>query len=538
MARVFISYSRKDLAFVEGLASDLKVAGLDVWYDLSGLEGGARWSRAIEKAVRGSQYVLVVLSPDSVASKWVEEEFLLAGELEKKVIPLFYRPCAFPFGYRTLHFVDVQGSKYPQNYGDILRALDIKSRERENAEKIVLAKYEKVTVREKVEQEAAEKAEREAAERAAREKAEREAAEKAAREKVEREVAEKAAREQAEKAAAEKAAWEKAERDAAKKAAREASWLAFTQKIKTILNAAKEKITSLKLGRKSLITTVAIALAVIVALIIFMQVLTPPLFFSGSSGGEINIYSYVGNDITKITQTSSGTKNWSSSNGLGWNIYFTSNRSGKAEIYGFNRNTGDLWQATDTPGNAESWSPAIGADGNLYFTSNRTGKAEIYNFNTRTGKLWQITDTPGTAESWSPAISIDGKLYFTSNRAGKAEIYHFDTNTGELWQITTTPGTAESWSPAMGFSGSLYFTSDRTGKAEIYKFNTYTSKLEQMTTTPGQAKSWGPVVLGKNIYITSNQTGQSRVYRINHLDEAIASFSSWTKKINDRVPGY
>ncbi len=44
MTQVFISYiSRRDLAFVEQLAADLKAAGLDVWYDLSGLEGGERW---------------------------------------------------------------------------------------------------------------------------------------------------------------------------------------------------------------------------------------------------------------------------------------------------------------------------------------------------------------------------------------------------------------------------------------------------------------------------------------------------------------
>ena len=39
MPQVFLSYSRRDLGFVEKLASDLKEAGLDVWYDLSGLDG-------------------------------------------------------------------------------------------------------------------------------------------------------------------------------------------------------------------------------------------------------------------------------------------------------------------------------------------------------------------------------------------------------------------------------------------------------------------------------------------------------------------
>ena len=42
MTQVFISYSRRDLAFVEQLASDLQTAGLDVWYDLLGLAGVLR----------------------------------------------------------------------------------------------------------------------------------------------------------------------------------------------------------------------------------------------------------------------------------------------------------------------------------------------------------------------------------------------------------------------------------------------------------------------------------------------------------------
>lgn len=72
MTQVFISYSRKDLPFVKQLATDLKEAGLDVWYDISGLVGGVRWRVEIEKALRNSQFVLVVLSTDSITSEWVE----------------------------------------------------------------------------------------------------------------------------------------------------------------------------------------------------------------------------------------------------------------------------------------------------------------------------------------------------------------------------------------------------------------------------------------------------------------------------------
>ena len=45
MKQVFISYSRRDLVFVEKFAEDLQKAGYDVWYDLTDLEGGDRWAR-------------------------------------------------------------------------------------------------------------------------------------------------------------------------------------------------------------------------------------------------------------------------------------------------------------------------------------------------------------------------------------------------------------------------------------------------------------------------------------------------------------
>ena len=52
MAQVFISYSRRDLPFVEQLVSDLKETGIDVWYDLSGLEGGSRFGIEIQNAIK------------------------------------------------------------------------------------------------------------------------------------------------------------------------------------------------------------------------------------------------------------------------------------------------------------------------------------------------------------------------------------------------------------------------------------------------------------------------------------------------------
>lgn len=123
MAQVFISYSRKDLTFVEHLISDLKKTGIDVWYDLSGLEGGSRWGTEIKNAIQNSDYVIVVLSPDSIASEWVEREYLLSDNLKKKILPLMYRECDLPLSFLNLNYVDVQGDNYTQNFDKITRFL-------------------------------------------------------------------------------------------------------------------------------------------------------------------------------------------------------------------------------------------------------------------------------------------------------------------------------------------------------------------------------------------------------------------------------
>src|SRR3989304_6796560 len=88
-----------------------------------------------------------------------------------------------------------------------------------------------------------------------------------------------------------------------------------------------------------------------------------------------------------------------------------------------------------------NWGPTSYTSRRIYFTSDRSGKAEIYVLinEANEGKVLRITDTAGEAESWSPVVSLSGHVYFTSDRSGKAEIYAL-TNKGKLLQITYTPG--------------------------------------------------------------------------------------------------
>jgi hypothetical protein len=79
----------------------------------------------------------------------------------------------------------------------------------------------------------------------------------------------------------------------------------------------------------------------------------------------------------------------------------------------------------------------------LYFTSNQSGKAEIYYLDSK-GKMVEVTNTLEPYESWSPIPAAAGIVYFTSNLNGKAEIYYLDSK-GKLAPVTHTPGRYGSW---------------------------------------------------------------------------------------------
>jgi hypothetical protein len=123
MQRIFISYSRKDSAFVRRLAGDLEKAGYDVWWDVSDLRGGDDWPRVIPTAIESSDYVIVVLSPNAVISEWVEKEYTQALALHKKIIPIMLARSSVPFALNTINYVNFSTGDYADNLKKLLTAL-------------------------------------------------------------------------------------------------------------------------------------------------------------------------------------------------------------------------------------------------------------------------------------------------------------------------------------------------------------------------------------------------------------------------------
>jgi hypothetical protein len=107
---VFISYARGDRPYVDRLAQYLTDAGFGVWYDRS-LEPGSSFSDKIRAALEASDAVIVVLSPDSVASKWVLREISYADQRKIPLVPLLLADCAKPMEVAALQHHDVRGGR-------------------------------------------------------------------------------------------------------------------------------------------------------------------------------------------------------------------------------------------------------------------------------------------------------------------------------------------------------------------------------------------------------------------------------------------
>lgn len=103
---VFVSYVRADADFALQLARDMKTAGVVAWIDQIDIPPGDRWDAAVEKALRLSDCVVVVLSCASVESANVLDEVSFALDERKRVVPVMMERCQIPMRLRRLQFID------------------------------------------------------------------------------------------------------------------------------------------------------------------------------------------------------------------------------------------------------------------------------------------------------------------------------------------------------------------------------------------------------------------------------------------------
>lgn len=121
---IFISYSRRDQPFATRLAAHLKEHHFNVWLDVFEIQAGKSWARQIGEALDSSRLLLLVLSPDSLASDNVEDEWNYFLDKHKPIVPILYRPCEIPYRLFKLQYVDFTGPSYGSALAQLIVSLN------------------------------------------------------------------------------------------------------------------------------------------------------------------------------------------------------------------------------------------------------------------------------------------------------------------------------------------------------------------------------------------------------------------------------
>lgn len=128
MADAFISYSRKDQAWVRRLSEQLAGLGRDVWVDWEGIEPSEEWLKAIRAAIDEASVFLFVLSPDAVGSAVCLEEAAHAAASGKRIVPVVCRDiggAAVPESISRFNYVFLRdGDDREDGLKKLVRALE------------------------------------------------------------------------------------------------------------------------------------------------------------------------------------------------------------------------------------------------------------------------------------------------------------------------------------------------------------------------------------------------------------------------------
>src|SRR5580704_6061608 len=107
-ARIFISYSRKDMPFADRLEAALKARSFEPLIDRTEIYAFEDWWQRIQALIGRADTIVFVLSPDAVASEVALKEVAHGSALNKRFAPIVARrveDAAVPEALRRLNFV-------------------------------------------------------------------------------------------------------------------------------------------------------------------------------------------------------------------------------------------------------------------------------------------------------------------------------------------------------------------------------------------------------------------------------------------------
>jgi hypothetical protein len=111
MATIFISHSSIDQEFSEQLCEFLRAVGHEPWLDSRNVEVGGNITREVQNMSRDSDFLVLLLTPASANSEWVEREWMVKywQETESRstlIFPIMKEICDVPELLRSRQYAD------------------------------------------------------------------------------------------------------------------------------------------------------------------------------------------------------------------------------------------------------------------------------------------------------------------------------------------------------------------------------------------------------------------------------------------------
>ena len=106
--QIFISYSHRDIdtAFARQLRDRLHSMGYRVWMDERSIPIGDTWDERIEEGLRNSDAAVGIITPSSIASKNVRNEWVFAQEHDIRLLLLLLEPTQIPLQFIRVSYLD------------------------------------------------------------------------------------------------------------------------------------------------------------------------------------------------------------------------------------------------------------------------------------------------------------------------------------------------------------------------------------------------------------------------------------------------
>jgi hypothetical protein len=131
---VLLSHNRAQKPFVREVARQWRKLGLNVFLDEDTIEPGENVAAAVGRAVESSRHIVLIITPDAIASRWVALEYCGAvyqdpDARQRRLIPVLLEPTdasEVPLIVRVLNWIDLTDPETRrERYHYLLRFLGV-----------------------------------------------------------------------------------------------------------------------------------------------------------------------------------------------------------------------------------------------------------------------------------------------------------------------------------------------------------------------------------------------------------------------------